>query len=83
MHSALVLSFLVLTLSPLAMAKGRAAASSRGLASSLGGGAGKPLEVRGQSRNLSMLQTTQAEKDQINFVKRRTSYRHEIKTTSY
>jgi len=51
---------------------------------SLGGmGGQKVLEVKGQTRSLNMLQSTQAEKDQINFVKHRRNFRNEIKTTTY
>ena len=54
--------------------RGDAAASAAAAPS----GAQKPLEVKGQSRNLNMLLTLRNDKDKIKFVKVRDNYREEI-----
>ena len=43
----------------------------------------KPLEVKGQTRNISMMVTTQANKDKLNFVTSRKNFRSQILTTKY
>ncbi len=43
----------------------------------------KPLEVRGQTRNLSMILTVSSKKDKIKFIKMRVNYRDEILRTQY
>ncbi len=43
----------------------------------------KPLEVKGQTRNLSMILTLKNKKDKINFIKLREKYELEIKATPY
>ena len=43
----------------------------------------KPIEVRGQSRNLNMLLKLQNEREAIDFIKLRKNYKKEIKTQSF
>ena len=43
----------------------------------------KVFEVRGQSRNLSMMLVLKNRKDNLEFVKARENYANEIKETSY
>jgi len=43
----------------------------------------KPLEVRGQTRQLNMILTLGSKKDEINFIKLRENYEEEILTTEY
>jgi hypothetical protein len=46
-------------------------------------GAQKPLEVKGQTRNVSMMTVNQANKNQVKFVKPRKDYQREIIATAY
>lgn len=48
-----------------------------------GDGADKPIQVKGQNRNISMMLTLKSEKDKINFGDIRDNYNSEISTTSY
>lgn len=43
----------------------------------------KPLQVTGQSRNLSMMLVLKSEKDRVRFVEVRRSYRGEVLKTDY
>ncbi len=43
----------------------------------------KPIEVRGQSRNLNMLLKLQNEREAIDFIKLRKNYKKEIKSQSF
>lgn len=43
----------------------------------------KPLEVKGQTRNVSMMVINQAEKDKLKFVTARRDFRDQILTTKY
>lgn len=43
----------------------------------------KPIEVRGQSRNLNMLLKLQSEREAIDFIKLRKDYQKEIKEENY
>ena len=43
----------------------------------------KPMEIKGQARNLSMLLTLKNNKDKIKFVEPRSDYRPEILKTNY
>lgn len=43
----------------------------------------KPLEVTGQSRNLSMSLTLRNEKDKIKFIEIRRTFRDEVRGTGY
>jgi hypothetical protein len=43
----------------------------------------KPLQVRGQTRNLNMMLVVNNEKDRINFVQMRTEYKKEVSDTEY
>ncbi len=43
----------------------------------------KPIEVRGQSRNLNMLLKLQNEREAIDFIKLRKHYKKEIKSQSF
>ncbi len=43
----------------------------------------KPIEVRGQTRNLNMLLKLQNEREAIDFIKLRKNYKKEIKSQSF
>lgn len=43
----------------------------------------KPLEVKGQTRNVSMMVINQAEKDKLKFVTARKDFRDQILSTKY
>jgi hypothetical protein len=43
----------------------------------------KPLEVKGQTRNVSMMTVNQSNKNQLKFVKARKDYQREILATAY
>lgn|GEM_PF-5492065 len=45
--------------------------------------AGKPIEVRGQSRNLNMLLKLNSEREAIDFIKLRKNYKKEIQSQSF
>lgn len=49
----------------------------------LSGGGQEALEVRGQTRALSMMLVLRSKKDKVDFVKMRTDYRPEILKTQY
>ena len=52
--------------------------TSRPVTPAADGDGRKPLEVKGQSRNLNMMLVLRNEKDKIKFVKMRENYREEI-----
>jgi 3-oxoacyl-ACP reductase-like protein len=52
-------------------------------AGALSGGGQEALEVRGQTRALSMMLVLRSKKDKVDFVKLRTNYRPEILGTEY
>ena len=47
------------------------------------GGMKKPIEVKGQSRTLSMMLILKNKKDRVNFVKIRNNFRPEILGTQF
>lgn len=65
-------------------APARGVSQERGMAS-IGGvqEAEKPLEVTGQSRNLSMVLVLKNEKDKIKFVEVRRNFKNEVKQTQF
>jgi hypothetical protein len=65
-------------------APARSAPQERGMAS-VGGvaEAEKPLEVTGQSRNLSMVLVLKNDKDKIKFVEVRRNFKNEVKQTQF
>jgi hypothetical protein len=52
-------------------------------APAVSGGMQKPLEIKGQTRNVSMMSVNQANKNQVKFVKPRKDYNREIIATAY
>jgi hypothetical protein len=47
------------------------------------GASDKPIEVKGQTRNLNMLLKLKSEKEEIDFIKLREEYEQEIKDLNY